>query len=137
MSSTSSHSFYFRAICERRRWDSATTSACWSSCNCVSFLGISRGSSNLHVMLQVSSLLFGDVAPLLTDFHGRLLYQPITLNCGHSFCNACLHRVLDFKPSCPQCRKDLSEVYHLFGSMPTFRYRIGAVVGFYLGRPHI
>ncbi|XP_055333412.1 LON peptidase N-terminal domain and RING finger protein 3-like isoform X2 [Paramacrobiotus metropolitanus] len=39
----------------------------------------------------------------------RLLYKPVTPRCGHSFCKQCLHRVLDFKPSCPQCRSDLSD----------------------------
>ncbi|GAU97987.1 hypothetical protein RvY_09195-2 [Ramazzottius varieornatus] len=47
----------------------------------------------------------------------RLLYRPITPNCGHSFCGVCLQRVLDFKPSCPQCRHDLSIylAYRQFG----------------------
>ncbi|OQV20520.1 LON peptidase N-terminal domain and RING finger protein 3 [Hypsibius exemplaris] len=38
----------------------------------------------------------------------RILYQAVTPDCGHSFCKTCLHRVLDFKPRCPECRQDLS-----------------------------
>lgn len=33
-----------------------------------------------------------------------ILYQPVSINCGHSFCKECLINVLRTKPQCPLCR---------------------------------
>ncbi|KAK6485386.1 LON peptidase N-terminal domain and RING finger protein 2-like [Huso huso] len=38
----------------------------------------------------------------------RLLYEPVTTPCGHTFCLKCLERCLDHNPSCPLCKEDLS-----------------------------
>lgn len=34
-----------------------------------------------------------------------VLFQPITTDCGHTFCRACLQRNLDFRSECPYCRQ--------------------------------
>lgn len=37
-----------------------------------------------------------------------VLFQPVTTNCGHTFCRDCLQRSLDFRPECPYCRQSLN-----------------------------
>jgi len=39
----------------------------------------------------------------------RLLWQPVTTPCGHSFCRTCLDRCMDHNPSCPLCKTSLEE----------------------------
>uniref|UniRef100_A0A6S8L0E2 RING-type domain-containing protein n=1 Tax=Dunaliella tertiolecta TaxID=3047 RepID=A0A6S8L0E2_DUNTE len=34
----------------------------------------------------------------------KLLFEPVTTPCGHSFCRACLMRALDHRSRCPMCR---------------------------------
>lgn len=34
----------------------------------------------------------------------EILINPVTLNCGHSFCRHCVKRALKTKPVCPSCR---------------------------------
>jgi Lon protease-like protein len=34
----------------------------------------------------------------------KLLYEPVTTPCGHTFCRICLRRAVDHSPSCPLCR---------------------------------
>ncbi len=38
----------------------------------------------------------------------QLLYEPITLECGHTFCRDCLYQAFQFKKHCPLCRKHSS-----------------------------
>lgn len=40
----------------------------------------------------------------------RLLFEPVTTPCGHTFCLKCLERCLDHAPHCPLCKDKLSEV---------------------------
>ena len=40
----------------------------------------------------------------------RLLDTPVTVACGHSFCQDCLSRSFDHTPFCPMCRSPLAEV---------------------------
>ncbi|CAA6657437.1 unnamed protein product [Spirodela intermedia] len=52
----------------------------------------------------------------------KLLYEPVTTPCGHSFCRSCLHQSMDHGNKCPMCRTVLftsprtypcdSEKYH-------------------------
>lgn len=34
----------------------------------------------------------------------KLLFEPVTTACGHSFCRNCLSRAVDFTDKCPMCR---------------------------------
>lgn len=38
-----------------------------------------------------------------------LLFQPVTMTCGHVFCKKCLVKTLDYNAVCPICRLDLSD----------------------------
>ncbi|XP_012875158.1 PREDICTED: LON peptidase N-terminal domain and RING finger protein 2 [Dipodomys ordii] len=50
----------------------------------------------------------------MTDFECalcmRLLFEPVTTPCGHTFCLKCLERCLDHAPHCPLCKDKLSEL---------------------------
>lgn len=37
-----------------------------------------------------------------------LFLEPVTTGCGHTFCRACLHRILDHSSLCPLCRRKLA-----------------------------
>ncbi|XP_035516093.1 LON peptidase N-terminal domain and ring finger 1, like [Morone saxatilis] len=39
----------------------------------------------------------------------RLFYEPVTTQCGHTFCKNCLERCLDHTPQCPLCKESLKE----------------------------
>ncbi len=34
----------------------------------------------------------------------KLLYEPVTTPCGHTFCQPCFSRALDHSNKCPNCR---------------------------------
>lgn len=38
-----------------------------------------------------------------------LLYQPVTMTCGHVFCKTCLVKTLDYNAVCPICRLELAD----------------------------
>jgi len=37
----------------------------------------------------------------------RLLLDPISVSCGHTFCRCCLERSLDYRSQCPMCRQPI------------------------------
>ena len=39
----------------------------------------------------------------------RLLHEPITTQCGHTYCRSCLERSLDHSPLCPLCKTSLQD----------------------------
>lgn len=39
----------------------------------------------------------------------RILYNPVTTPCGHSYCSSCLDRSLDHQDKCPLCKSSLDE----------------------------
>ncbi|XP_059506568.1 LON peptidase N-terminal domain and RING finger protein 1-like isoform X2 [Stegostoma tigrinum] len=47
----------------------------------------------------------------ISDFEcsvcARLLFEPVTTPCGHTFCKKCVERCLDYRPCCPLCKEDL------------------------------
>ena len=45
--------------------------------------------------------------PYLMILVCRLLWQPVTTPCGHTYCRACLDRSLDHKPECPLCKSSI------------------------------
>lgn len=34
----------------------------------------------------------------------QLLYDPVTISCGHSYCSRCLRKALHYQATCPSCR---------------------------------
>uniref|UniRef100_A0A8D0YSK7 LON peptidase N-terminal domain and RING finger protein 2 n=2 Tax=Sus scrofa TaxID=9823 RepID=A0A8D0YSK7_PIG len=51
-----------------------------------------------------------DVADFECALCMRLLFEPVTTPCGHTFCLKCLERCLDHAPHCPLCKEKLSEL---------------------------
>ncbi|GCC35695.1 hypothetical protein chiPu_0014183 [Chiloscyllium punctatum] len=47
----------------------------------------------------------------ISDFEcsvcARLLFEPVTTPCGHTFCKKCVERCMDYRPCCPLCKEDL------------------------------
>jgi Zinc finger, C3HC4 type (RING finger) len=44
----------------------------------------------------------------------EIFTNPVTLNCGHTFCRNCLEQCLNTKPACPTCRAPvLVDINHL------------------------
>ncbi|KAG8553550.1 hypothetical protein GDO81_003460 [Engystomops pustulosus] len=56
-----------------------------------------------------SASLYIDPSDLDCSLCMRLLYEPVTTPCGHTYCLKCLERCLDHNPKCPLCKEDLSE----------------------------
>ncbi|KAF9288265.1 hypothetical protein BGZ68_000550 [Mortierella alpina] len=44
--------------------------------------------------------------------------QPLTTECGHTFCKSCLITSLDYKPTCPLCRRTLPLYMHYHNQRP-------------------
>ncbi|XP_006980487.3 LON peptidase N-terminal domain and RING finger protein 2 [Peromyscus maniculatus bairdii] len=63
---------------------------------------------------KVNSLEEPEFTIDVTDFECalcmRLLFEPVTTPCGHTFCLKCLERCLDHAPHCPLCKDKLSEL---------------------------
>ncbi|XP_061691092.1 LON peptidase N-terminal domain and RING finger protein 3-like isoform X2 [Syngnathoides biaculeatus] len=75
-----------------------------------------RGDANKRLKTaEANDLLSSAVGDILdpTDLECslcmRLLYEPVTTPCGHTFCLQCLKRCLDHNPKCPLCKEELSE----------------------------
>lgn len=51
----------------------------------------------------------------------RTLWRPVTTPCGHSYCERCLERCLDYSSSCPLCMTSLINV-RLFTSLHLKHY---------------
>lgn len=51
--------------------------------------------------------------PCIDEFDCKLccslLFKPVTSPCGHTFCDECLRRSLDFRVDCPCCRRPLTK----------------------------
>ena len=67
--------------------------------------------------LSYNSLRYFVVDPLLIKANDlecslclRLLYNPVTTPCGHTFCCSCLERSLDHQDRCPLCKDSLADV---------------------------
>ncbi|XP_077434521.1 LON peptidase N-terminal domain and RING finger protein 3-like isoform X2 [Vanacampus margaritifer] len=73
------------------------------------------GDAKKRLKSEANHLLNSAVGDLLdpTDLECslcmRLLYEPVTTPCGHTFCLQCLKRCLDHNPKCPLCKEELSE----------------------------
>lgn len=45
----------------------------------------------------------------------RLLWQPVTTGCGHTYCKACLDRSLDHRSECPLCKTKIETLNEQLG----------------------
>ncbi|KAL1541645.1 LON peptidase N-terminal domain and RING finger protein 1-like isoform X2 [Salvia divinorum] len=69
----------------------------------------SNALSNLEKKIANNFLRRSHVNPQRTDDYDctlclKLLYEPITTPCGHSFCRSCLFQTMDRGNKCPLCR---------------------------------
>ncbi|KAL1566343.1 LON peptidase N-terminal domain and RING finger protein 1 isoform X3 [Salvia divinorum] len=69
----------------------------------------SNALSNLEKKIDNTSLRRSHSNPERTDDYDctlclKLLYEPITTPCGHSFCRSCLFQTMDRGNRCPLCR---------------------------------
>lgn len=60
----------------------------------------------------------------------RLLYEPVTTPCGHTFCRSCFARSMDHSSRCPLCRTVCPQPHVLpeFSVAEEAGYRLGGVV---------
>lgn len=63
-----------------------------------------RGMSSSSGVLSVLSLSDFECSLCI-----RMLFEPVTTPCGHTFCKKCLERCLDHNPYCPLCKESLCE----------------------------
>ncbi|XP_073417086.1 LON peptidase N-terminal domain and RING finger protein 3 [Dendrobates tinctorius] len=56
-----------------------------------------------------NSSVYVDPSDLDCSLCMRLLYEPVTTPCGHTYCLQCLERCLDHNSKCPLCKEDLCE----------------------------
>lgn len=52
-----------------------------------------------------------DVSDFECSLCTGIVYEPVTITCGHSFCSPCLKRAFDHSQTCPVCRTILYEVH--------------------------
>ena len=120
---TSASSLEAKAQTKRRRWlqlasgdslptpmvmqsagDTSTQSPATSDCSSSVASSISSSVSTR----DSSSSACAEGACHVSDFSCplcmKLLYEPVTTACGHSFCRECLVRCLDHNNGCPLCR---------------------------------
>lgn len=62
-------------------------------------IGSSQGEQKVNI----------DVDELQCSICGRLLFHPITTQCGHTFCQECMKERLEYEPKCPRCGKTLND----------------------------
>ncbi|XP_026187071.1 LON peptidase N-terminal domain and RING finger protein 3 [Mastacembelus armatus] len=71
-----------------------------------------RSKSEQSELTDSLNSVIGDVldpSDLECSLCMRLFYEPVTTQCGHTFCLQCLERCLDHNPKCPLCKEELSE----------------------------
>uniref|UniRef100_A0A8C6CBF3 LON peptidase N-terminal domain and ring finger 2 n=1 Tax=Monodon monoceros TaxID=40151 RepID=A0A8C6CBF3_MONMO len=71
---------------------------------------IPKKGQNVSSNVGESAELLIDVADFECALCMRLLFEPVTTPCGHTFCLKCLERCLDHAPHCPLCKEKLSEL---------------------------
>ena len=45
------------------------------------------------------------------------VYMPVTLKCGHIFCEHCIYEWLDKEKTCPVCRAEVENESHYLGAI--------------------
>ncbi|CAG7835956.1 unnamed protein product [Allacma fusca] len=70
--------------------------------------GSAEASKHVKIGRSVDSTLVS-VNDLECTLCYRLLHQPVTTVCGHTYCRSCLERCLDHSPFCPLCKASLED----------------------------
>ena len=82
---------------------------------CINHNNLDSNSSSKSIpwkwLRPVSSEAAVSPADLECSLCFRLLYQPVTTLCGHTFCRTCLERCLDHAPFCPLCKTSLARKF--------------------------
>ncbi|XP_030047290.1 LON peptidase N-terminal domain and RING finger protein 1 [Microcaecilia unicolor] len=71
--------------------------------------GTIEGDAVLALLSQTVPKDLIDVSDFECSLCMRLLFEPVTIPCGHTFCKKCLERCLDHAPQCPLCKESLTE----------------------------
>jgi len=50
-----------------------------------------------------------NVGELKCSVCGRLLFRPITTQCGHTFCQECMKERFEYGPKCPRCGRTMND----------------------------
>lgn len=70
-----------------------------------------ESSTNEQEIAQSSceKIIIIEVAELQCYICGRLLFYPVTVQCGHTFCKECIKDSLEYGPKCPSCGTVLND----------------------------
>lgn len=76
----------------------------------IAYFSMSEGPDSYELLDEV---VFRSLKQITrTEFDCQICYgvflEPVTTNCGHTFCHRCIARVLDHSQLCPVCRSRLS-----------------------------
>nr|XP_033800406.1 LON peptidase N-terminal domain and RING finger protein 1 [Geotrypetes seraphini] len=71
--------------------------------------GTMEGDAALVLLCQTVPKDLIDTSDFECSLCIRLLFEPVTIPCGHTFCKKCLERCLDHAPQCPLCKESLTE----------------------------
>ncbi|KAG8448274.1 hypothetical protein GDO86_015388 [Hymenochirus boettgeri] len=97
----------FQSKCNTMKRKACSEETTWSPAPCkILKIDPTKGDDSEE---DNSSDSFIDSSDLDCSLCMRLLYEPVTTPCGHTYCLKCLERCLDHNPKCPLCKEDLSE----------------------------
>uniref|UniRef100_A0A8C6WSG7 LON peptidase N-terminal domain and ring finger 1, like n=1 Tax=Neogobius melanostomus TaxID=47308 RepID=A0A8C6WSG7_9GOBI len=72
--------------------------------------GLTRGKQHAtRTIMRISQVIGLNPNDVECSLCMRLIYEPVTTPCGHTFCKTCLERCLDHMPQCPLCKESLKE----------------------------
>ncbi len=81
--------------------------------------GAIKGTSSVQLASMESMSM--DISDFECSLCTGIVYEPVTVTCGHSFCCSCLRRAFDHSYTCPVCRAVLQEVCLLCEQITCFR----------------
>lgn len=70
--------------------------------------GSSDKQESIHASHEEQKIAL-DVHEVQCSICGRLLFHPITTQCGHTFCQECIRESLEYRAKCPRCGRTLDD----------------------------